>query len=75
LSGSVAVTDSANRTVQFQYDKAGRVTQQTLPDNRVITYTQDSTGNVTAITPPGKPAHRFPYTPVNLEQSYLPPQS
>jgi len=33
----------------------------------------DANGNVTAITPPGKPAHGFSYTPVDLESAYLPP--
>ncbi len=33
----------------------------------------DANGNVTAITPPGKPAHTFAYTPVDLEQTYDPP--
>ena len=33
----------------------------------------DANGNVTAITPPGKPAHAFAYTPVDLEQEYRPP--
>jgi YD repeat-containing protein len=28
---------------------------------------------VTSITPPGKPAHTFAYTPVDLEQEYRPP--
>jgi RHS repeat-associated protein len=59
--------------VAFQYDAAGRVTTQTLPDLRAITYTYDATGNVTSITPPGRPAHSFTYTPVNLEKDYLAP--
>ena len=28
---------------------------------------------MTSLTPPGKPAHGFGYTPVDLEQSYTPP--
>jgi RHS repeat-associated protein len=33
----------------------------------------DANGNVTTITPPGRPAHTFSYTPVDLEQTYDPP--
>ncbi len=33
----------------------------------------DANGNVTSLTPPGKPAHTFAYTPVDLEQAYDPP--
>jgi YD repeat-containing protein len=31
------------------------------------------TGNVTSITPPGRPAHEFLYTSINLEETYEPP--
>jgi RHS repeat-associated protein len=68
-----ALADPAARTVQFQYDAAGRVIRQTLPDGREITYTYDATGNVTSISPPGRPAHVFTYTPVNLEKDYTAP--
>jgi RHS repeat-associated protein len=44
-----------------------------LPDTRQIGYLYDANGNVTSITPPGRPAHGFAYTPVDLEQSYDPP--
>ncbi len=33
----------------------------------------DANGNVSSITPPGRPAHAFSYTPVDLEQDYSPP--
>ncbi len=33
----------------------------------------DANGNVTSITPPGRPAHTFAYTPVDLESDYSPP--
>ena len=36
-------------------------------------FSYDANGNVTSITPPGKPAHTFAYTPVDLEQDYVPP--
>jgi len=73
-AGNVAsVTDSANRTVSFAYDGAGRVTAQTLPDLRTIGLTYDNKGNVTAITPAGRPAHEFGYSPTSLPLIYAPP--
>jgi YD repeat-containing protein len=68
-----AITDAESRVTSFDYDGAGRVTTQTLPDSRVITYGYDDNGNLTSITPPGRPAHGFTYTAVNLEEEYLPP--
>jgi len=69
----VSITDPLGRSVGFAYDLAGRITTQTLPDTRTIGYNYDANGNVTSITPPGRPAHTFAYTPVDLEQSYNPP--
>ncbi len=37
-------------------------------------YAYDGNGYLTALTPPGRPAHGFAYTPVNLESEYAPPQ-
>jgi len=67
------ITDSLNRVVNFDYDLAGRVTLQTLPDGSFINYTYDANGNLTSIQPPGKAAHIFNYTAVNLESQYIPP--
>ncbi len=36
-------------------------------------YSYDANGNVTSITPPGRPAHNFTYTLVDLEKDYLAP--
>jgi RHS repeat-associated protein len=44
-----------------------------LPDGREINYMYDANGNLTSITPPSRPSHAFTYTPVNLEEQYLPP--
>ena len=33
----------------------------------------DANGNVTSVTPPGRPAHAFSYTPADLESDYTPP--
>jgi hypothetical protein len=35
--------------------------------------TIDPNGNLSTLTPPGRPAHSFTYTPVDLEASYVPP--
>ncbi len=68
------ILDALNRSLGFQYDAAGRITLQTLPDGRQIVYAYDGNGNLTALTPPGRPVHQFNYTPVNLESEYAPPQ-
>lgn len=68
-----SITDAEQRTTTLEYDLAGRITRQTLPDLRVIEYGYDANGNVTAITPPGRPVHTFSYTPVDLEEQYTPP--
>ena len=65
--------DPFGRATSFEYDAAGRVITEILPDGRRIPYTYDAHGNVTSITPPGRPAHRFTYTPVDLEETYNPP--
>ena len=70
-----SIQDPLLRTVGLAYDLAGRITTQTLPDTRTIGYSYDANGNVTGITPPGKPQHQFGYTPVDLEQTYTPPDA
>lgn len=68
-----SITDPLGRTTSFIYDLADRVTTQILPDGREIRFIYDANGNVTSIRPPGRPAHLFGFTPVNLEQTYNPP--
>ncbi|MBL4664814.1 MAG: hypothetical protein JKY23_02495, partial [Nitrospinaceae bacterium] len=73
-NGFVAsVTDPLNRAVQFEYDLAGRVTKQILPDLKEINFVYDTNGNVVSITPPGRPAHVFQYNKTDLETEYRPP--
>ena len=49
------------------------MTTYTRTDGTSIQYTYDANGNVTGVTPPGRPAHAFAYTPVDLVASYSPP--
>ena len=67
------ITDPEAHVVSFEYDDAGRVTKQVLPDLREIIYSYDENGNIESITPPGRPAHEFEYTAVDLMQEYDPP--
>ncbi|MGH8549082.1 MAG: RHS repeat domain-containing protein [Methylococcales bacterium] len=59
--------------MSYVYDPAGRVTQQTLPDGRVIEYAYDPNGNLAWLKPPGSELHVFSYTAVDLEEDYTPP--
>ncbi len=68
-----AMTDPAGRVSGFEYDPSGRLTRRHLPDGRVIGYAHDPNGNLVSITPPGRDAHGFGYTPVNLEAQYIAP--
>ncbi|MBN1407520.1 MAG: RHS repeat-associated core domain-containing protein [Calditrichaceae bacterium] len=67
------VSDPMGRIDSLYYDSANRLTRQTLPDGNEILYDYDANGNITSITPPGKPAHTFSYTPVDLTDNYMPP--
>ena len=68
-----SVTDPLGRSMGFEYDLAGRTSKQTLPDLREIRLSYDATGNLASVTPPGRPAHTFSYSPVDLEEAYAPP--
>ena len=68
-----SITDAENQITSFEYDAVGRVTRQTLPDLREITYNYDANGNLTSLTPPGRPAHVFNYNGVDQEDLYTPP--
>jgi len=67
------VTDPLNRTTTMAYDLAGRIERQVLADGREILYDYDANGNLISLTPPGKPAHTFTHTPVNLTEVYAGP--
>jgi RHS repeat-associated protein len=67
------ITDPLSRPTTYSYDLAGRVTQETFPDGRQINYVYDANGNLTSLTPPGRPAHQFTYTPLDLTEDYVAP--
>ncbi|MCI0552002.1 MAG: CHAT domain-containing protein, partial [Anaerolineae bacterium] len=73
LSRLVSATDPLLRTTTFAYDSVGRITQQVLPGMREISYLYDRNGNLISLTPPGKPAHLFDHTDVDLTRRYTPP--
>jgi RHS repeat-associated protein len=54
-------------------DPVGRVLRQTDPDGRATEFRYDANGNLAALTPPGRLAHVFAYTPVDLTEQYAPP--
>ena len=70
-----ALTDPLGRVTGFQYDAAGRVVSKIAPDGSVTSFTHDGDGNLTSITPPGRPAHIFSYTPLDQDGSYVAPVS
>jgi YD repeat-containing protein len=63
----------ARHTTIDAYDLAARPTQETLPGGRVVGFGWDANGNLTSLTPPGRPAHTFEHTAVDLESEYEPP--
>jgi len=67
------LTDPLTRSVGFTYDAAGRPTLLTRPDGQQDGFTYDANGNLASLTPPGRPPHTFSYTPIDLYQSYAPP--
>jgi YD repeat-containing protein len=67
------ITDPVQHSLIFAYDAAGRITTQTFPDARIINLAYDANGNITSLTPPGKPAHTFEYSGVDLKTLYSPP--
>ncbi|MGE3481883.1 MAG: PKD domain-containing protein, partial [Gammaproteobacteria bacterium] len=68
-----AITDAAGHQTRYRYDAAGRVTEQILPDERVIHLSYDANGNLTGITPPSGSTHVFDYTARDEESVYTPP--
>ena len=68
------ITDPIGRVDSMYYGGANRLNRQVFPDGNEISYDYDANGNIISIKPPGKPAHTFTYTPVDLTNSYSPPE-
>jgi RHS repeat-associated protein len=51
----------------------GRISVQVLPGARTVLFSYDANGNLASVTPPGRTAHLFGYTPVDETSSYDPP--
>jgi YD repeat-containing protein len=67
------VRDTLQHMTTYGHDAADRVTSQALPGGRTVSYGYDANGALTSLTPSGREPHRFTYTPVGLNESYVPP--
>ncbi len=67
------LSDTYNRITSFEYDNAGRLTEQLLPGSRTVIFNYDANDNVEGITPPGKPEHQYIFSSVDTLASYTPP--
>jgi RHS repeat-associated protein len=67
-----SVTDPLGVATVYTRDAAGRPLTETRA-GATTTYTWDESGNLASVTPPGKPVHTMPHTPVSLLESYQPP--
>ncbi len=67
-------TDPTEQRVSWDYDLMAHVVQQTMPGERAIRTRFDGVGNLLELTPPGRPAHSWLYTSLDLPQTYRPPE-
>jgi RHS repeat-associated protein len=70
-----SVTDALNQTETYDHDAVGRVTARHRADGKIVSFAYDPMGNLTTVTPPGKPAHLFTYTPDNRLETYTAPDA
>ena len=68
-----SVTDAMTHTTLFERDALGRALLQTYADGESVAFGFDAASNLTWLAPPGRPAHTFSYTPVELLSQYAPP--
>lgn len=68
-----AVTNALNQVTRSSYDSAGRATNVLWANGQSVASTFDGEGHRTSVTPPGRAAHTFGYTPVGLVSEYIPP--
>jgi RHS repeat-associated protein len=68
------ITNPESLSLTFkEYDSAGRLKVEELPDTNVISMNYDPSGNLISLYPPGRPAHLFTYTPNKQLENYIPP--
>ena len=67
--------DSLGRSQKFSYDDAGRLLSREYPGGTRLELTYDGNGNVTSVTPPGRGAHAYAYSPLDREASYTAPEA
>jgi RHS repeat-associated protein len=75
LGGRTRHNQAARPPSPLQRQPCFRLTRQALPDQSEVLYAYDDAGNLTSLTPPGRPAHAFAYTPGGLTRLYDPPGS
>lgn len=73
LGRLATTTDPLGRTDSLFYDGADRLIRRALPGGRDVQFAYDSAGNLTMVIPPGRTAHTFGHTPIELTDSYTPP--
>jgi RHS repeat-associated protein len=68
-----SITDPLDQVEIYTPDVVGRVLEVLRPDGETVAFDYDAAGNVESVTPPGRPAHGFGYTPVDQRSLYDPP--
>jgi RHS repeat-associated protein len=73
----VILDPSGEEVAKFDFTDAGWLRSITEPydggGTRTTGFARDPNGNLWTLTPPGKPAHTFEHTPVDLVSLYTPP--
>lgn len=60
---------------EYTPDAMGRIRVLERPDDEQILFDYDGNSNLTSLTPPGRPAHTFDYTAVDLMENYNAPDA
>lgn len=66
-------TNVLGQETSYVYDLAGRPTQTTLPNGKVVLSSYDLNGNLVGVTPPSRPEHIFSLNNLELIGQYQPP--
>jgi RHS repeat-associated protein len=69
------VTDPLGRVTHYGYDNNDRVDRIELPSGRTYRFRFDGAGNRTKVIMPNRNEHLLGYSPVDLDNSYLPPEN